>query len=100
MIYVVWEFAVATAQTQGFEAAYCSTGIWAQLFRRDPAYVETMLLHDSDAFGRYVTVDVWHDRDSYLSFKARFADDYQRIDKDCENLTAAERFLGIFDRLP
>jgi hypothetical protein len=96
----MWEFVVSTPQMQGFESAYSSAGVWSQLFRRDPAYVETMLLHDANAFGRYVTVDLWQDRDSYLSFKARFADDYQRIDQDCDKLTAGERFLGIFDRLP
>ena len=43
MIHVVWEFQVSQQHCVEFEKAYKGDGIWAQLFRRDPAYVKTVL---------------------------------------------------------
>ena len=99
MIHVLWEFIVAPEQRAAFEAAYKSNGVWVQLFRRDPAYRETLLLHDSKLPGRYVTVDVWEDGDSYAQFKNCFAAEYQKIDQECEALTQSERHIGTFERI-
>ena len=99
MIYVLWEFIVPPVQRAAFEAAYKPDGVWATLFRRDPAYHETVLIQDSEQVGRYLTVDVWEDKDSYLRFKDRFATEYERIDEECEELTASERRVGIFDQI-
>ena len=98
MIYTLWEFIVPPEHRNAFETAYSSEGVWAQFFRRDPSYHETILLRDASQVGRYVTLDVWDHRDSYLKFKGRFADEYQKIDEDCEKLTASERHVGIFER--
>ena len=100
MIYIFWEFTVPQSHLGAFETAYSSEGIWARLFRRDPAYCETILVKDPAQSGRYLTIDVWEDKDSYLRFKDRFADDYQKIDRECERLTSGERQIGIFERLP
>jgi hypothetical protein len=99
MIYIVWEFTISVEQRAPFESAYKSDGVWAQLFRRDRAYRQTTLIHDTEQSGRYLTIDVWEDRDSYLSFKERFAADYHKIDEDCERLTLSERLVGIFEAL-
>jgi len=100
VIYVLWEFTVSQNRLTDFERVYRSDGVWARLSRRDPAYRDTILIKDNAQSGRYLTIDVWEDRDSYLRFKDRFADDYKRIDKECEKLTSAERQIGIFERLP
>jgi len=97
MTYILWEFTVSAEQSPAFENAYKADGVWAQLFRRDPAYVETVLVADREQPGRYVTIDVWEDRNSYLSFKERFAGDYRKIDEECEKLTLSERLIGIFE---
>lgn len=99
MIYVLWEFNVSRESQSVFQDAYGSDGVWAGLFRRDSTYRETKLLRDSEDSNRYFTVDVWEDRNSYLSFKERFADEYRKIDEECEKLTASERFIGIFEHL-
>ena len=99
MIYVLWEFIVPPAQRVAFEAVYKPEGAWSILFRRDPAYHETVLLQDNEQSGRYLTVDVWEDKDSYLRFKDRFATEYNRIDEECEALTASERRVGIFKQI-
>ena len=100
MIYILWEFTVPQPHLAAFEHAYGSEGGWACLFRKDSAYRETILVKDNAQSGRYLTIDVWEDKDSYLRFKDRFADDYATIDKECERLTSAERHVGIFERLP
>ena len=99
MIYVVWEFHVLPEKRAKFETAYKSDGIWAQLFRRDAAYLKTILIRDRDKAGSYLTIDVWKDRESYLGFKQHFASDYARIDAECEALTNSERLIGIFEEV-
>jgi len=64
-----------------------------------PRIAKPVLIKDNVQSGRYVTIDVWEDKDSYLRFKDRFADDYQTVDKECEKLTSAERQIGVFERL-
>jgi len=100
VIYIVWEFTVPRDHLAALERAYGGEGLWVGLFRRDPAYRETILVKDSAQSGRYLTIDVWEDKDSYLGFKDRFANDYEKIDKECERLTSAERQIGTFERLP
>lgn len=97
MIYIIWEFTTSRELRVDFETAYGPDGIWAQLFRRDPAYRQTLLLKSAEGPARYLTVDLWEDRNSYLSFKDRSADDYHRIDKECEKLTTSERQIGFFE---
>ena len=99
MIYVIWEFTVSVRHQAAFEVAYKSGGVWAQLFGRDSAYRQTILVKDHDRAGRYVTIDVWEDRKSYARFKDRFADDYRKIDEECEKLTAGEKLIGIFEQV-
>ena len=100
MTYIVWEFTVETGNRAAFEKAYKSDGVWAKLFRKDGAYKEAILIADAEQAGRYLTIDVWEDKDSYARFKDRFATEYHEIDKQCEALTAGERRLGIFERIP
>ena len=100
MIYILWEFKVSPQNRAAFEVAYRGDGIWAQLFRRDPAYVKTLLLKDGDEqLGKYVTVDVWENRKAYSQFKHRFTHEYSEIDQRCEALTDSERLIGLFDEL-
>lgn len=99
MTYILWEFTVNPAQQADFERAYRPDGVWAQLFRHDPAYKETILIRDHEQSGRYLTIDVWEDKTSYLSFKDRFAREYHQIDENCEKLTADERLIGIFEAI-
>jgi len=100
MIYVLWEFTVLPEQYSAFEIKYKRDGIWAQLFRQDSAYRETILIKDHKQTGRYLTLDVWEDADSYLSFKNHFADQYNKIDEECGKLTSAEQLIGIFEQIP
>ena len=97
MIYVVWQFQVSPYNRIEFEKAYRNDGVWAQLFRKDPAYVRTTLVREAEHAGSYLTIDIWKDRESYLEFKHRFAAEYSKIDSQCEALTESERLIGFFE---
>jgi hypothetical protein len=92
----VWEFDVTAGADAEFRHRYGPNGTWAQLFRHDPSYVETWLLHDPAVPGRYLTVDHWRCIDAYRSFRERFATAYAAIDRACEALTRRATHLGAF----
>jgi hypothetical protein len=92
----VWEFEVPSTAEAEFQRHYGPNGTWVTLFRHDPAYVETLLLQDSSRPGRYLTVDRWKSADAYHSFRERFAEQYETLDRLCETLTVRETHLGSF----
>lgn len=96
----LWEFQVRPGMEAEFERHYAAAGTWAQLFRRSPAYIETLLLKDNAVPGRYVTLDRWRDEAGYREFRSAFARAYAELDEKCEQLTVAERALGTFSELP
>ncbi|MGH8166635.1 MAG: antibiotic biosynthesis monooxygenase family protein, partial [Woeseiaceae bacterium] len=95
----LWEFEVSPELVADFEQHYGPAGTWAQLFRCSPDYIETLLLKDNAAPGRYLTVDRWRSEDAYLTFKSAFARQYAQLDNECEQLTVGERLLGGFSEL-
>jgi len=99
VIHVIWEFTVSASHQAAFETAYNSDGLWAELFGRDSAYRKTILIQDYEQARRYLTVDVWEDRESYARFKDLFAAEYRKIDEECAALTESERLIGIFSQV-
>ena len=90
MYVAMWRF--TTNDAQAFEQHYCSDGTWAQLFRRSSEYVRTDLLTDGTA---YFTLDWWTSREAYDAFRAEHADEYARVDRECEAVTVTEeRYFG------
>ena len=90
----VWRF--TTNDPEEFERHYGPEGTWAQLFRRSAEYVRTDLLTDGSA---YVTLDWWTSRAAYHAFRRDHAEDYARVDRQCEALTLTEEDLGRFEEL-
>jgi len=93
----VWEFQVKAEEVAEFENIYGPEGLWAQLFRRSPAYVGTELLRDTERSGRYLTIDRWNSPDGLQQFKRQYAAEYAALDMRCERLTETERFVGNFE---
>ena len=96
MIQIVWEFQVREEQRAEFERHYAAGGTWAAFFKRDAAYKGTQLLHDMSDPGRYVTIDIWDDADSYGAFRAVNRQEYSALDQEMEALTESEKRLGVF----
>lgn len=95
MIEILWEFTVRKDRVSDFESNYCSTGSWARLFGRSPAYRGTVLLRDADQ--RYITRDCWDDQESFRDFRRQHALEYDELDRVCEGYTESERRLGTFE---
>jgi heme-degrading monooxygenase HmoA len=83
-----------------FERAYGPSGEWARLFRRGDGYLGTELLRRSDNAGEYLVLDRWASRGAYEAFRARWSDEYRRLDQRMEELTEEETPLGAFETLP
>ena len=94
MFTTVWHYRVAPDLEAEFQSFYGPDGPWAELFRRAPGFVETVLLRDITRGGEYVTLDRWRSADDYAHFQLTWRDDYARLDTAAEPLTVAELHLG------
>jgi heme-degrading monooxygenase HmoA len=92
----IWEFAVKAAKQAEFERHYGPDGSWARLFRQSPGYIATELLNDRGDPLRYVTIDHWASAEQWQEFRSRFAEEYESLDRQCEELTTHEAPLGEY----
>ena len=99
MIYVLWQFKPKPGKRVEFERIYASNGVWAKLFRRDPAYRETRVARDLWCKDVYICIDVWSDLQSYENFKTIHRAEYEKLDRECAALTDEETAIGIFEKL-
>lgn len=95
--HVIWEFHVKAEHVTEFERHYSGQGTWAQLFREDPAYKETVLLRDVKTPGRYLTTDVWQSEASYQAFQDRTRERYRELDAQFEAYMDEEALIGYFE---
>jgi heme-degrading monooxygenase HmoA len=92
----IWEFRPSAGSEREFERAYGPAGVWATLFRKHAGYLGTDLLRNVSTPGQYLTIDRFTSAEAFQAFKLRYADDYDRLDRECEALTAHERAIGDF----
>ena len=95
----VWEFRVHPGHQANFETHYGLRGEWVKLFRRHPAYIQTVLLRDRSDPLRFITMDSWKSREHYLSFREEFREEFEVLDARCEAFTESEQSLGEFEIL-
>jgi heme-degrading monooxygenase HmoA len=96
MFVVVWQFEIAEEKIAAFEAAYGPEGSWAQLFRTSPKYLGTELLRDAYVPGAYLTIDRWSSEDDFRAFRKEHDQEYETIDRSCDDLTARETRIGAY----
>lgn len=92
----LWEFSVEPSRQGEFESAYGPEGRWARLFSGAPGYLGTELLRDRAGGLRYVTIDRWSSIEAWREFKARFAAEYESLDREYAKLTTHEAALGEY----
>jgi quinol monooxygenase YgiN len=95
----IWEYRVKKDEVDAFRRVYGPTGNWVELFRRDDAYLRTELFQDADDSRRFVTTDFWTSKTARDTFRQRFKNEFDELDRRCEILTEEERFLGDFHRV-
>ena len=96
MFVVVWQFEVAEEKIAGFEAAYGANGNWAKLFANSDKHLGTELLRDAYAPGRYLTVDRWASEEDFRAFRREHDQEYEALDRSCDDLTAREVRVGAY----
>ena len=96
----IWRYTIDPDCRPEFLAAYNPNGEWVQLFSRDPAFLGTAFLQDSDNEDVYVTVDYWRSKADRDSFRKRYAAEFDSLDRKCEEFTIEEQFFGDYVILP
>ena len=96
MFVVVWQFEIAEEKVARFEAAYGPEGAWAGLFRSSPEYRGTELLRDAYIPGNYLTIDRWASEDAFRAFRKDHDQEYETLDRACDELTSSEMRIGAY----
>jgi heme-degrading monooxygenase HmoA len=96
MFVIVWQFEIAAEKVAAFEAAYSPEGAWAQLFRTSSDYRGTELLRDAYVPGNYLTIDRWVSEEAFRSFRKDHDQEYETLDRKCDELTAKETRIGAY----
>lgn len=97
MYLIVWEFVIRAECKDEFESVYGPHGEWVRLFGRSHGYQRTLLLHDSNASSRYITLDFWASRQEYERFQREHEAEYRTLDERCADLPVKETRLGEFE---
>ena len=97
MFVILWHFEVKPGNLPGFEKAYGPEGDWVQLFRRDPCFRGTQLLHDPSHDSCYFTLDFWDSEPAYQAFLAANQRAYDELDSALQGLAINERHVVSFE---
>jgi heme-degrading monooxygenase HmoA len=92
----IWQFHTKADCEAGFRATYGSLGAWAELFRRGAGYLGTELLESTADPTIYITVDRWESAEAWQAFLREWSEDYDALDRTCEELTLDEAEIGAF----
>jgi heme-degrading monooxygenase HmoA len=92
----MWSYDVALEHRDAFRVLYGPEGPWIALFRQAPGYLDTQLLVDLDEVGRFVTIDRWESKETFVRFRSDFAEEFDVLDARGEALTSREVLLGEF----
>jgi heme-degrading monooxygenase HmoA len=79
-----------------FLSAYAPGGDWDRLFRRAEGFLSTELIQDERDETRFLTIDRWDSREALDRFRLRFREEYEALDRKCEDYTIEETLVGDF----
>jgi heme-degrading monooxygenase HmoA len=96
MLVIVWEFRVRPERLSDFLSANAPGGDWDRLFRRGEGYISNELLRDERDETRFLTIDRWDSREARDLFRLRFREEYEALDRRCEDFTLEETPIGDF----
>ena len=94
---IVWAFRVRPGKEQKFLEQYGPEGSWARFFRGSGGYIRTELARDVADDRRFLTLDYWKSEEEFIEFRKQNLAGYERLDKECEELTEQETRLGAFE---
>jgi len=92
----IWEYEIQDNFRSEFIEAYESLGSWAKLFKQCKGYIKTELLQDFDRPNRFITIDYWQSQSTFSAMKNTIAEEYDKLDKQCDAYTISENHIGVF----
>ena len=98
MYIYIWEYKVTDENRSAFESAYGKDGDWDKLFSGKEGYIKTELFLDSTR-NRYITIDYWESKQHFIDFQKAFRNEYNELNKKCDELTYRETAIGEFDKV-
>jgi len=96
MITIVWEFQVKPNNIADFEKLYALDGEWAELFKKSKGFVGVKLIQSPDHPDCFVTIGQWGSLSDYKMFLFHWKAEYEKLNKQYEDLTIHESCLGTF----
>lgn len=96
MYVIIWKFKPKREFVHEFETAYGPNGVWTDLFNSVNGYLGTSLLKELNSDNIYIAVDRWDSKETFLSFKKRYSNEYNSIDEHFESITELEMKIGEF----
>ena len=90
----VWAYRVLPGKVVEFTRLYGPDGAWVRLFRQGRGYLGTHLYEDRNYSDRYITIDRWESKNAFAEFRAAFAEEFERLDREGGELTLEETALG------
>lgn len=100
MVEIWWEFRAKPEQVAAFEREYGEQGGWTRLYGLSPEYRGTTVVREVKQPLHYLLVDRWTSLKAFEEFKASRREEWEMLDRRCQELTESERELGIFEALP
>lgn len=92
----IWRYVVKPDRVDAFREAYGPNGAWAAYFSQSADYLGTDLYEDRETPGQFVTIDYFANGAARDELVTRKADAYARIDREWEQATLEEIFVGQF----
>jgi heme-degrading monooxygenase HmoA len=81
-----------------FTAGYGADGKWAQLFRKAAGFEGTELARSVEDERSFYTFDHWQSEQAFERFRKEYASEYATLDREFEELTESEQFIGSINR--
>jgi len=75
---------------------YGPDGTWFELLRKAKGYLKTQLRKDAADPRRFLTFDFWESQQAFEEFRKQYRADYERLDRECEELTEQEIPVASF----
>lgn len=95
----IWEYVVRTESIAEFIEKYGPNGEWVSVFQKCAGYIKTELQRDIAQPNRFITIDYWKSQEAFSAMKKSIAEDYDALDKQCEDYTTSENHLGYFNNV-
>ena len=92
----IWRYVVKPDHVDAFREAYGPNGAWAAYFSQSMDYLGTDLYEDRETPGCFVTIDYFANAAARDELVAREADAFAAIDREWEEATLEEAFVGQF----